>query len=474
MKRSLLLVAVVGLLSGLPAVGLDHRDVRQTAGIYLNINGRMHSIFGDFSALRFMVGEVQEAPFTLASDLDLWIQGHRVPAGKNKWTFGVDKDGGWTLGEAIAGGDTAMRFRVAQRESKIPAPTLISSFHLGAEGKAVVLRFNYGMHSGELRLRLDRLEATTAVPAASLDLIKARQELTRLREIVGRLDNEQAKRPAWSGILAELGDAMAKADGVTHMTLMTFEEGEESVNLTVTGQAEGGQAVADVIAETLRNGSAPRIITEVGRPVARMAVGGETWDFEITASAPLSKWSEPDKVEALSDGYDPSTVALELMLLETRARYATASAPLGISDIQPRLISAKRTAGVILSSVSPGKKKESDALVSFPVSFQVTGSGPAVITFIRCLEESPAPLTIVPNRISCEGGSCRIDITLTFYDYVTLENRQSALRAAINPVTLKSNYKAKVNLYLQGLGTKSLPPFKTPDWPVDPFSPGRE
>ncbi len=470
MKRFLILVALIGLFSGLPAMGLDDRDARQTAGIYLNIDGRMHSVFGDFNALRYIEGDPREVSFSLTSDLDLWIEGRKVPVGRKNWTFRVDAKGVWTLGEGSAAGGDAARFRVPHRESQIEAPYLTASFHFDPDAKAIVLRFGYGDHSGKILLRLECVDRKSAVSTASLDMIRGRQELKRLREIVGLLMTEQKKRPAWSGILVDLGAALVEAGADSHLTVMSFTEEENGVTLSLTGQTAGGQAAADKIAAALRVGNGPRIFSHVSRPVARLADGGQTWNFELIASAPLSKWSDPAKVEALSDGQDPSAVAIELLLLEARLSEATAASPLRIADVQPRLLSAKRVAGVMLSHVSSGGRDEVQGLIRFPVSMRVTGSGAAILTFIRNLEDCRASLTIMPDKIVAGIHSCQVDLTVVFHDYVPLAKRLPKLHAAIVPMTRRPGYEQKVDLYLLGVGPKSPSPFVAPDWPRDPFS----
>ncbi len=468
MKRICLLAILAALLPGVNADALEYRDARHTTGIYLSIEGRMQSVFGDFVALKFVEGEAREVPFILTSDLEFWVEGQRVSAGKKNWTFEVDAEGGWTIGEKNAENPVS-RFRIAHGESKLPAPCLTASFHLDPKANAVVLRLSYGRQVGHLEFSFERGYVGAATSLASMDMVKGRQELLRLRRIAGLLQAEQAKRPAWSGILTDLGAAMIETGDDVSLSALTFSEGEENISLTITAQAEGGQDAADRIAAALRQGNTPRIFSEVSRPVARRSRGAETWDCEIVATAPLAKWNSPAKIDELSDGRDPAALALELLLLESRLSEATAASPLGVADVQPRLLAAKRAAGVMLAQFTASPRKEDRGLVRFPVHFRVSGPGEAIISFIRNLEDCGAPLTIVPEKLTAGQYSCELDMTIIFYDYITLANREPALNGVIAPLKLKPGFGDKVDLYLHGLGAGPINHFVPPGWKRDPF-----
>lgn len=468
MKRVSLFAVLIVLFTGFDAKALEYRDVRQSAGIYVSIEGRMHSMFGDFGALPYAEGAAREVPFVLNSDVEFWVEGQHVTTGKKEWTFAVDAEGGWTLGERNPE-NPALRFRIPHAESTSAVPCLTADFHLDPDAKAVVLQFSYGKHAGKILLSLQRGQLQVTRSLASLDMVKGRQHLARLREIAGLLETEQAKRPAWSGILSDLGDAMVRVGDDIHLMDLTFTEGKEDICLTITGQARGGQDAADQIAAALRTGSTPRIFTDVSRPVARLATGNETWDYEICVTAPLTKWNAPAKIDELSDGRDPAAVALELLLLEIRLIEATAASPLGVSDVQPRLLAAKRAAGVMLSQFTVRSRKEEGGLVKFPVHFRVSGGGEAIITFIRSLEDCGAPLTIIPERMCAGLNSCDLELTVIFYDYVTLANREPAIHEVIAPLKLKPGFGEKVDLYLQGSGRGQKQHFLAPGWKRDPF-----
>jgi hypothetical protein len=470
MRRMLLLIGLVALFCSRPAMGLDPRDVRQTAGIYITVEGRMHTLFGDFQPAKYVKGQALKVAFALNTDLDVWIDGQQVPAGKHAWLFAVDAEGAWSFGERNPEGDAPIRFRVPQFATSFASDYLTVSFHLDVDEQAVVVRFSLGNHVGELQMRLEQTVARTARAITDLSLPRARDALKRLRQITGKLLSEQEKRPAWSGLLIDLGTAMVDIDDETYLTEMLLSETDEDVILTVQGRTGGGQAAADTIARALRRGHCSKIFSLISRPVARRVSDGSAWEFELVATTPLIRWNEAQEIEAIFEGPDAESAALEILLLEARLRDLTAASPLGIADCQPRLLEAKREAGVMLSNVSAGDRVEEGGLSVFPVSVRVTGSGPDVLTFIRSLEDCRAPLSIIPSRIASGPASCDVDLTLIFYDYIPLVRREPGLASSVQPVKQMQGFERKKELFLRGLGVTEPAEFIRPAWTRDPFA----
>ena len=96
--------------------------------------------------------------------------------------------------------------------------------------------------------------------------------------------------------------------------------------------------------------------------------------------------------------------------------------------------------------------------------------GEAVIAFVRSMEDCPVPLTLVPVRMIAGTHGCELDLTLVFYDYVSLANREPALYGVIAPLKGRPGHQDKVDLYMQGVGVRSKEPFSLPGWTRDPFA----
>lgn len=477
MKAKVWLLVLLALPLAPALGGLSGSDTRQSAGIFVTVDGRVHTIYLDFDAAEFRPESRTPIPVTLTTDLDVWVEGHAVPARRYEWTFAPESPEKWTLGEAAtpAAKDRGpgRRFLFSLRPAGREAHWLTASFSPEPATESVLLHLRYGVLEGTLRLSLREGRGDEDAAAVPVDLVELRALRDRLLKVVGVLSATADHRYAWSGFLGELGEEMISNGG--RVTQMALDRTDDRVALTVRGEVPGERSRIDDLGDRLARGDLGRLFGRVAAPVARLKPKKDGWSFEITAESPRAEFERTTPATPLSEGNEAKALAEEILLLEERLGRLTASAVGDLSGAQTLLLSAKRDAGAMLSGIDPSEAQAGEeGLSSFTVRLVASGTGPSLIRFLRALEESPAPLRIRPVSFRQGQFAPELALDLTFLDYRPLSERNAGLLASIREKGLTERFDRNRELYLQGVAAAPAVPFRAPDWSRDPFSPPAE
>lgn len=473
MKRigSLLILSALTVAAPSATWGMDQTGTRQTAGIFVSVDRRVCTLYLDFVAAKLSAAaDGQDVAVTLKTDLDIWIEGHAISSGTHRWTFSMDGETSWSIGETKRKGRAnPERYVMKVRRTAVRTAWLTAAFEPDPAKNGVLLHLRLGDKEGTLRLALKKQMARVE-GGQELDVVELRAVRDRMCRLAGILASAGSRRPAWSGCLRDLGDALVESTGNGRIQAVRFEKGAERVTLTVKGYMPGDRESVDQIARQFKKGHVARLFEHVGQPLVRSSDRMDGWNFEIAAEASRAEWDRVDPLEAMFDGTDPARLAEEVLLLEARLARVTAGAVADMADSRMRLLSAKREAGVILSEIVAGDStKIAEGLTCFSVKMKVAGWGPGIIRFLRAVEDWEAPLEIRP--VSLEAGDLcpEARVEVIFYHYTPLAERNPGLYAGIMEAGVSENFEEKRALYLEGVGAVKPRPYETPTWTRDPF-----
>ncbi|MHC4470608.1 MAG: hypothetical protein ACYS99_06550 [Planctomycetota bacterium] len=479
MKRATATLAVLVLLcAGSLRAGMDPEATRQSAGIFVTIDGKVHTIYLDFEAAKHRRAREQIVPVTFTTDIDVRIQGHLVPAGKYHWTFSAEESSRWTIGEVAATGakkkkkDTKKlkRFLFDLRDAGSENPYLTAGFCPDHETDLVLLRIRFGHREGTLRLAFTE-KAAAPRSGKEVDMIALKTLRDRLLQVAGKLESTRKNRLAWSGFLREAGDAVLGTDGTCYIEEADLEREAETLNFKLRGSLVGSRDEVDRLCSRVSSGQLSRLFERVGSPLARKEQGHEGWRFEFFASAGKEWWERSDAVPALSEGAELSGLSEEILLLEARLAKETSDSILTLAECQARLLRAKREAGVIIKKIEAADPVQGEhGLGHMDVNLCVAGSGAALVTFVRAVENWVAPLRLVPLRIRQGAFGPEAELELRFYRYTPLSVRDPGVYGSVKAAGMSATFAKDRDLYLRGIGVGASAPFTPPEWKRDPFA----
>ena len=472
MKRLTLLAVLLLLPTGGLRAGMEEHGTRQSAGIFVRMDGKVLTIYLDFETAKFRGARVQVIPMTLTTDIELRIQGRVVRAGRHDWLLEVAEDAKWSLGEDASKakkGSEPPRFLLAVASPGGDDGYLTAAFSPDFETDTVLLKIRFGPREGTLRLGLTE-RSVAAAEDQPIDIVALRSLCERLRIVGGKLAATRRDRHAWSTFLCELGDAIVDCESTCYLVGAEFQAEGDAVGLKVRGKLVGGRDEVDRLCARVSSGQLSRIFERVGSPLARKAEGDDAWGFEFDASAKKKWWDRIEPVSALSEGTDLEDLAKEILLIEARLAKETSDAILTLSECQSRLLSAKRSAGVIISKIEPSKPVAGeDGIGWMDVTLHVAGSGPSLVRFVREVEEWVAPLRIVPRRLGQGAFGPEAVLDLRFFRYEPLKKRKPGLFSSVQAKGMSAGFERQRDMYLSGVGSGSRAPFATPSWSRDPF-----
>ena len=469
MTRSTTLPILVVLLVAATALGgMDPYSTRQTAGIFVSLDRRAHTLYLDFVAAEFAPAETHSVPVPLKTDIDVWIEGHAVPAGSHDWTFEVDKGGGWSVGEKKTRRNrNPDRFALRTHGVSDPSPWLSASFVPDPEKESVLLRLRFGRKEGVLGLAFREVSGEIA-ESSEIDVVALRAVRDRMCRMIALIEANDRRRYEWSRCLLELGNALVESPGNGRVCDLRFEMGDQQVTLTVKGVMPGGREAVDEVARKFKRGRVSKLFERVGTPLARGSAEG--WTFEISAEAPRAYWDRIEPIDPMFDGTEPGRLAEEVLLLEARLARVASGGIDAMADAQVVLLKAKRESGVLLSEIEIAEVRPiEEGVTSFKVSLTVAGWGQGIVSFIRALEIWKAPLVVIPLSLK-NGELCpEARIEIVFYKYVPLAERKAALYGGVRKAGVSPRFEEKRALYLEGIGRPPGGTFTPPQWKRDPF-----